>query len=364
MQQDAIIIGGGFAGLSAAYILGRARRHVTIIDSGTPRNRFAAHSHGVLALDGKSGLEILADARRQLAAYPTVTFIEGQADSAGGTIDNFHVHLAGRDPITARRLLLANGMEDRLPEIPGLKERWGKTVLHCPYCHGYEIGGGPIGVIAMHSMSAHQAAVVADWGDVTLFTNAMPEPDETARSLLERRNVSLQPGAVSAIETGADEMLRVRLAKTRPDLRGKGLVRRTGHAYPRSLRRKPRLPAGGNAGWQDHRHGRRQGDQCCGRLCRGRHCPRLWQHHAFFRRWGYGRARGSSIADVRRSASLTDWPPVSSKPLLPRLNTRLFQQLAHPDGLDVPVEFWRIGRRKPTDRISVLAEEADRRGIL
>jgi thioredoxin reductase len=215
MQQDAIIIGGGFAGLSAAYILGRARRHVTIIDSGTPRNRFAAHSHGVLALDGKSGLEILADARRQLVAYPTVTFIEGQADSAGGTIDNFHVHLAGRDPITARRLLLANGMEDRLPEIPGLKERWGKTVLHCPYCHGYEIGGGPIGVIAMHSMSAHQAAVVADWGDVTLFTNAMPEPDETARSLLERRNVSLQPGAVSAIETGADEMLRVRLANGR-----------------------------------------------------------------------------------------------------------------------------------------------------
>ncbi len=215
MQQDAIIIGGGFAGLSAAYILGRARRHVTIIDSGTPRNRFAAHSHGVLALDGKSGLEILADARRQLAAYPTVTFIEGEADSAEGVIDGFHVRVAGQDTMEARRLLLANGTEDRLPDIPGLKERWGKTVLHCPYCHGYEIGGGPLGVLATHPMSAHQAAVVADWGDVTLFTNAMPEPDEAALSLLERRNVSLQAGAVSSIESGADDMLSVHLENGR-----------------------------------------------------------------------------------------------------------------------------------------------------
>lgn len=202
MQQDAIIIGGGFAGLSAGYILARARRHVTIIDSGTPRNRFAAHSHGVLALDGKSGLQILGDARAQLAAYPTVTFVEGEADSAEGVIDDFHVHVAGREPIAARRLLLASGMEDRLPDIPGLKERWGKTVLHCPYCHGYEIGGGPLGVLATHPMSAHQAAVVADWGDVTLFTNGMPEPDAAALALLERRKVNLQAGIVSAIEQG------------------------------------------------------------------------------------------------------------------------------------------------------------------
>jgi thioredoxin reductase len=215
MQQDAVIIGGGFAGLSAAYILARARRHVTIIDSGTPRNRFAAHSHGVLALDGKSGLEILTDARAQLAAYPTVTFIEGEANAAEGTIDDFHVDVAGYGSIAARRLLLAGGIEDRLPDIPGLAERWGKTVLHCPYCHGYEIGGGPIGVLATQPMSAHQAAVVADWGDVTLFTNAMPEPDEATLALLERRNVSLQPGAVSVIEAGTCDRLRVRLENGR-----------------------------------------------------------------------------------------------------------------------------------------------------
>ncbi|WP_428428328.1 NAD(P)/FAD-dependent oxidoreductase [Pararhizobium sp.] len=215
MQQDAIIIGGGFAGLAAAYILARARRHVTIIDSGTPRNRFAAHSHGVLALDGKSGLEILTEARAQLAAYPTVTFIEGEADSAEGVIDDFHVSVAGHGSIAARRLLLANGIEDRLPDIPGLAERWGKTVLHCPYCHGYEIGGGPIGVLATQPMSAHQGAVVADWGDVTLFTNGMPEPDKETLALLERRNVTLRPGTVSVIETGTCDMLRVRLENGR-----------------------------------------------------------------------------------------------------------------------------------------------------
>ncbi|WP_349433947.1 NAD(P)/FAD-dependent oxidoreductase [Pararhizobium sp. A13] len=215
MQQDAIIIGGGFAGLSAAYILARARRKVTIIDSGEPRNRFAAHSHGALALDGKSGREILAEARTQLATYPTVTFVEGEADSAEGVIDDFHVRIAGQKPIAARRLLLASGMEDRLPDIPGLEERWGKTVLHCPYCHGYEIGGGPIGVLATHPMSAHQASVVADWGDVTLFTNGMPEPDDAALALLERRQVGLQAGLVSAIETGAGKMMRICLANGR-----------------------------------------------------------------------------------------------------------------------------------------------------
>lgn len=234
MQQDAIIIGGGFAGLSAAYILGRARRRVTIIDSGTPRNRFAAHSHGVLALDGKSGTEILATAREQLATYPTVTFIDGEAHAAEGRIDDFQIHVAGHTAITGRRLLLASGVEDRLPDIPGLKERWGKTVLHCPYCHGYEIGGGPLGVLATHPMSAHQAAVVADWGEVTLFTNGMPEPDGETLALLDRRQVRLQAGTVRAIEGGTDDRLSVRLETGRavevkalfvgPDLHIRGTI--------------------------------------------------------------------------------------------------------------------------------------------
>ncbi|WP_438749015.1 NAD(P)/FAD-dependent oxidoreductase [Pararhizobium sp. O133] len=215
MQQDAIIIGGGFAGLSAAYILARARRHVTIIDSGTPRNRFAARAHGVLGHDGKSGAEILAEARAQLAAYPTVTFIEGEADSAEGVIDDFAVRIEGHGSIATRRVLLASGVEDRLPDIPGLRERWGKTVLHCPYCHGYEIGGGPIGVIATQPMSSHQAVVVADWGDVTLFTNGMSEPDVATLDLLARRGVTLQPGAVVSVDGALDGPAQVRLSNGR-----------------------------------------------------------------------------------------------------------------------------------------------------
>ncbi|HTO33526.1 MAG TPA: NAD(P)/FAD-dependent oxidoreductase [Pararhizobium sp.] len=226
MQQDAIIIGGGFAGLSAAYILGRARRHVTIIDSGTPRNRFSVHAHGVLGHDGKSGAEILAEARAQLAAYPTVTFVQGEADSAVGAADDFNVRIDGHDSIPTRRILLASGVEDRLPDIPGLRERWGKTVLHCPYCHGYEIGGGAIGVIATHPMSAHQATVVADWGDVTLFTNGMPEPDEATLDLLAQRGVSLQPGVVTAIEGETDTPMQVRLAS------GKGITVKALFAAP------------------------------------------------------------------------------------------------------------------------------------
>lgn len=211
MQQDAIIIGGGFAGLSAAYILGRARRKVTIIDSGTPRNRFSAHAHGVLAQDGKPGTQILAEARAQLAAYETVSFVDGEAHAIRGAIDDFSVEVMGYEPVSARRLLLSAGMEDGLPDIPGIRERWGKTVLHCPYCHGYEIGGGAIGVLATHPMAAHQAAVVADWGDVTLFTNDTAAPDQEALDLLERRKVRLQAGTVTGIADAEDGGLRVSL---------------------------------------------------------------------------------------------------------------------------------------------------------
>ena len=178
MTEDAIIVGGGFAGLSAALQLARARRRITILDTGEPRNRFAAHSHGFLAQDGRPGRDILADARRQLAAYATVTFRDVPAERLDGEKDAFSVVTGDDGRIAARRVLLATGFEDQLPDIPGLAERWGKTVLHCPYCHGYEVGGGPIGVLARTAEAARFAAVVADWGNVTLFTNAVPEPDD------------------------------------------------------------------------------------------------------------------------------------------------------------------------------------------
>lgn len=211
MTYDAIIIGGSFAGLSAATMLARARRKILIIDSGEPRNRYASHSHGVLAQDGRPGAEILADARSQITTYPTVTFVSGEAASLEGGIDGFSARSTAGETYKARRVLLATGFEDILPDIPGLKERWGKTVIHCPYCHGYEVGGGDVGVIARGSTAAHHAAMVADWGNVRLFTNGLPDPDDEGLALLKRRNVQLVSGRIGAIENGTGGTMNVLL---------------------------------------------------------------------------------------------------------------------------------------------------------
>ncbi|MDX3929020.1 MAG: NAD(P)/FAD-dependent oxidoreductase [Shinella sp.] len=216
MTEDAIIIGGGFAGLSAAMQLARARRRVTILDTGSPRNRFSAHAHGVLAQDGRPGGDILAEARAQLAAYATVTFRDTEGLKLDGEIDAFRVKTADGDVISGRRVLLASGFEDLLPDIPGLRERWGSTVLHCPYCHGYEVGGGSIGVLARTSDAARFAAVVADWGDVTLFTNGTDEPDGAALAILEQRGVKLHPGRVIAVDGAADGRLAIQTERRMP----------------------------------------------------------------------------------------------------------------------------------------------------
>lgn len=214
-MQDVIIIGGGFAGLSAAMMLARGRRKVTVIDQGEPRNRFASHSHGVLALDGQPPSEILTAARRQLLAYPTAEIILGAAESVSGDVDAFEVRLADGKMMTGRRVLISTGYSDRLPEIPGLAERWGKSVFHCPYCHGYEIGGGAIGVIASIPMSPHQAAVVADWGDVTYFSHGVGAPDEDNLAMLQKRGVVLETAHIAGIEGDGDGVEGVRLVDGR-----------------------------------------------------------------------------------------------------------------------------------------------------
>jgi thioredoxin reductase len=211
MRYDAIIIGGSFAGLTAAMMLARARRPILVIDAGAPRNRFASHSHGVLAQDGRSGGEILADARAQLAAYPTVTMLQGTVVEATGQDGAFSVRTEDGTVAEGRKLLLATGVADTLPDIPGLRERWGKTVLHCPYCHGYEIGGGSIGVLATLPTSARLAGIVADWGDVTFFANGGPQPDDEERAMLERRKVRIEAAPVAAVEGPGTEMEGIRL---------------------------------------------------------------------------------------------------------------------------------------------------------
>ena len=219
---DLIVIGGSFAGLSAALQLARTRRPVLVIDFGAPRNRFASHAHGVLAQDGSPGSAILSDARAQLANYPNVSLWQGKVSRAeplsSGKIA-FNVSLDDGRQVQGRRLLLATGVRDVLPELPGVAGRWGQTVLHCPYCHGYEIGGGAggqaIGVLGRLPASVHQASLIADWGDVTLFSHGMPALDDEARQLLARRKVTIEPVAVTAIEGAAPAIDGVRLADGR-----------------------------------------------------------------------------------------------------------------------------------------------------
>ena len=233
MRYDVIVAGGGFAGLSAATQAARARRKVLVLDAGQPRNRFAAHSHGFLANDGRPPLEILGEARRQLRAYPTVSFIDAPAESAEAVADGFTITTKGGERLAGSRLVIATGVRDTLPDVPGLAEEWGKRVAHCPYCHGYEIGGGPIGILANGPVAAHHAPLFAEWGDVTLFTNGTFTPDTEQRRMLAARGVALEEAAVSAAEDAGPEGLRLRLADGRgPVVKAVFVATRTSMASP------------------------------------------------------------------------------------------------------------------------------------
>jgi thioredoxin reductase len=211
MTHDVIVIGGSYAGMAAALQLLRARRKVLVIDAGKRRNRSAEESHGFLGQDGVNPGEIARKAREQLSAYPTLIWIEGTAEEAEGEKDAFVVTTVDGTRHNGRRLLFATGVSDALPEIEGLGERWGKSVFHCPYCHGYELDQGRIGCIATGPMSLHQAQLLPEWGEVTLFINGTFAPDETHRADLAARGVAIEDVPVTRLEGAAD----VRLADGR-----------------------------------------------------------------------------------------------------------------------------------------------------
>jgi thioredoxin reductase len=207
MIYDAIIVGGSYAGLSAGLQLARARRSVLVIDEGLRRNRFAASSHGFLGHDGRAPGAIAADGRTQLLAYPSVTWLDARAASPRKTADGFSIESANESHI-AQRLILATGVGDQLPDVPGLAERWGKSVFHCPYCHGYELRRGRIGVIASSELSMHHALMLPDWGETTLFLNDAFVPDEEQMAQLRKRGVALEREPITRITDHATVQLR------------------------------------------------------------------------------------------------------------------------------------------------------------
>lgn len=215
MMRDVIVVGGSFAGLSAAMQLARARRSVLVIDAGRPRNRFAHAAHGFFGQDGKTPAEIRSVASAQLAAYPTVEQRLGEATDASGSPDGFEVAFADGGVERARRLILASGIVDELPPIPGLDERWGVSVLHCPYCHGYEVRDRPLGVLANHVHASQQAILVSDWGPTTLFTQGVFEPEPADAALLAARGVAVERTPVAEALGRGRELDAVRLADGR-----------------------------------------------------------------------------------------------------------------------------------------------------
>jgi thioredoxin reductase len=199
MQYDVIIVGGSYAGLSAGLALGRARKRALVIDAGQRRNRFAHESHGFLGQDGREPGEIVAAARAEVAAYPTVSFFEGVVTRAERDGEGFAVTLEDGTTRVAKRLILATGVEDVLPDLPGLREGWGTAVLHCPYCHGYEVAERRLGVLAFMPEAMHQAELISEWGPTTFLTNEIVTLAAHERETLAARGVAVVDGTVAEI---------------------------------------------------------------------------------------------------------------------------------------------------------------------
>ena len=217
MLYDVIVVGGGFAGLSAALTLGRARRSVLVIDAGEPRNRIAEHAHGLLAQDGRNPGSILACAKSQLARYPTVTISSDTAIHACSDGPYISVETEGGDVRVGSRLLLAFGLTDVVPDISGLQERWGRSVLHCPYCHGFEFADKKLGVLNTSSSSEHQALLVSDWGPTTYYLQGGEEPASHTQHEMARRGVRIERSPVQALVSGDAGLSGVKLQDGRLD---------------------------------------------------------------------------------------------------------------------------------------------------
>ncbi|MGW6792960.1 NAD(P)/FAD-dependent oxidoreductase [Streptomyces chartreusis] len=211
-SYEVVVVGGGAAGLSAALVLGRARRRTLVVDAGEPRNAPAAYMQGYLSRDGMSPGEFLAVGREEIARYG-VELVRDRAVDVTRDGD-FTVVLASGRSVRARRLVVATGLRDELPDVPGVAERFGNDVLHCPYCHGWEVRDRAFGVLATTPLSVHQALMVSQWSkDVTFFLHEVSESDLSDDDLrrLAAAGVKVVPGEVAELVIEDDRLTGVRL---------------------------------------------------------------------------------------------------------------------------------------------------------
>jgi thioredoxin reductase len=213
-QYDVVVIGGGSAGLSAAMVLARAQRKVLVVDGGEPRNAPATHMHGFLSRDGMPPSELLAVGRQEVRAYGG-DLLGGRVDALVRRGDGFAAGLSGGMPVTARRVLVATGLRDELPNVAGLRERWARDVLHCPYCHGYEVRGERVGVLGWSPEAARYAQIVRQWSDdVVLFASSVDLSDDE-REQLTARGIGIVDGQVERVIVEDDRLRAVGLVDGR-----------------------------------------------------------------------------------------------------------------------------------------------------
>ncbi|MEO0636959.1 MAG: NAD(P)/FAD-dependent oxidoreductase [Pseudomonadota bacterium] len=227
---DVVVVGGSFAGMSAALQLARARRSVRLFDTRKPRNRFAASAHGFIGHDGRTPTEIQDLGRGNLAVYPTVDVHEAAVTSIKPDDGVFIVEAHDMGPICASRIILAYGLRDELPAIEGLEEAWGRNVMQCPYCHGYEVRDQKLGVLYTSEASLHQIKLTPDWSPhVSLFLNGHDVSSDDLSDAQER-GIAIVPDPVRSIELDQGRMRAVQLPDGSYDLDGLFLITRTHQA--------------------------------------------------------------------------------------------------------------------------------------
>jgi thioredoxin reductase len=217
-RYDVLVVGGGAAGLSAALVLARARRTVAVVDAGQPRNAPAARMHGFLSRDGMPPAELLAAGREEVSRYGGAV-LPGVASAASRTGSGVEAVLADGTHLSARRLLVASGLRDELPPVPGVRARFGRDVLHCPYCHGYEVRNRKVGVLGSSPNSLHQVHLVRQWADDVVFFPNADGLTADQREQLVARGIGIVDGDVTRLEVQDDQLKGVVVD-------GVGLVRR------------------------------------------------------------------------------------------------------------------------------------------